>query len=57
MVIRKVLNFEDLPSKHVAVRRALERCSVPYIDHADNAADGLDMIESAIAARIALSAS
>lgn len=49
MVIRKVLNFEDLPSKHLAVRRALERCGVPYIDHADNAADGLDMIEAAIA--------
>lgn len=48
MIIRKVLNIEDLPSKHVAVRRALERCGVPYIDHADNAVDGLDMVESAI---------
>ena len=49
MVVRKVLNIEDLPTKHVAVRRALERCGVPYIDHADNAVDGLDMIETAIA--------
>ena len=49
MIVRKVLNIEDLPSKHVAVRRALERCGVPYIDHADNAVDGLDMIEAAIA--------
>ena len=48
MIIRKVLNIEDLPSKHVAVRRALERCGVPYIDHADNAVDGLDMVEAAI---------
>lgn len=49
MIVRKVLNFEDLPSKHVAVRRALERCGVPNIDHADNAVEGLDMIEAAIA--------
>lgn len=48
MVVRKVLNIEDLATKHVAVRRALERCGVPYIDHADNAVDGLDMIEAAI---------
>ena len=48
MIVRKVLNIEDLPTKHVAVRRALERCGVPYIDHADNAVDGLDMIEAAI---------
>ena len=50
MQVRRVLNFEDLPTKHVAVRRALERCGVPYIDHADNAVEGLDMIEAAIAA-------
>ena len=49
MIVRKVLNFEDLPSKHVAVRQALERCGVPYIDHVENAVDGLDMIEAAIA--------
>ncbi len=35
MIVRKVLNIEDSPSKHVAVRRALERCGVPYVDHAD----------------------
>ncbi len=49
MIVRKVLNIEDLPSKHVAVRRALERCGIPYIDHVDNAVDGLDMVEAAIA--------
>ena len=49
MIVRKVLNFEDLPSKHVAVRRALERCGVSHVDHVENAVDGLDMIEAAIA--------
>jgi len=49
MQIRKVLNIEDLPTKHVAVRRALERCGVPYVEHAETAVDGLDMIEAAIA--------
>lgn len=49
MIVRRVLNIEDLPSKHVAVRRALERCGVPMIDHAETAVDALDMIEVAIA--------
>ena len=49
MIVRKVLNIEDLPYKHVDVRRALERCGVAYIDHAETAVDGLDMIEAAIA--------
>ena len=49
MQVRKVLNIEDDPAKHVAIRRALERCGIPYIEHADNANDGLDMIEAAIA--------
>ena len=48
MQVRKVLNIEDLPTKHVAVRRALERCGIPNIDHAETAVDGLDMIEAAI---------
>ena len=52
MQIRRVLNLEDLPMKHVAVRRSLERCGVPHIDHVDNAVDGLDMIEAAIASGI-----
>lgn len=49
MIVRKVLNIEDYPVKHVDVRRALEYCGVPYIDHAGTAVDGLDMIEAAIA--------
>lgn len=48
MIVRKVLNIEDLPSKHVAVRRALEKCAVPTIDHAKTAVEALDMIEEAI---------
>lgn len=48
MIVRKVLNLEDSIPKHVDVRRALERCGVPFVDHADNANDGLDMIEAAI---------
>lgn len=50
MIIRRVLNFEDLSSKHVAVRRALESCGILHIDHAETAVDGLDMIEAAIEA-------
>ena len=49
MQVRKVLNIEDLATKHVDVRRALERCGVPYIDHVEHAVDALDMIEAAIA--------
>ena len=49
MQVRRVLNIEDVVTKHVDVKRALERCGVSYIDHADNAVDGLDMIEAAIA--------
>ena len=49
MIVRKVLNIEDYPIKHVDVRRVLERCGIPNIDHAETAVDGLDMIEAAIA--------
>lgn len=49
MQVRRVLNIEDVVTKHVDVKRALSRCGVPYVDHADNAVDGLDMIEAAIA--------
>jgi CheY-like chemotaxis protein len=49
MVVRKVLNIEDAPSKHVAVRRALERCGIYNVEHATVATEALDMIENAIA--------
>lgn len=49
MQVRKVLNMEDLVTKHVDIKRALANCGVSYVDHADNAVDGLNMIEAAIA--------
>lgn len=48
MKVIKVLNIEDMAAKHAAIYRALERCGVSIIDCADNANDGLDMIEAAI---------
>lgn len=48
MIVRKVLNIEDLMSKHVDVLRALNRCGVEMVDHATTAMEGLAMIEAAI---------
>ncbi len=48
MIVRKVLNIEDTITKHVDVRRALERCGVPVIEHASTAMAALAMIENAI---------
>ena len=48
MQVRKVLNIEDLATKHVAVRRALERCGVVTVDHAVTAIEGLAMVDAAI---------
>ena len=48
MIVRRVLNIEDLMSKHVDVLRALNRCGVEKVDHATTAMEGLAMIESAI---------
>lgn len=48
MQVRKVLNFEDSIPKHVDVKRALERCGIPVIDHAMSAMAGLAMIDTAI---------
>ena len=50
MIVRRVLNIEDLMSKHVDVVRALNRCGIDMIDHAVTAVEALDMIEAAIAA-------
>ena len=49
MKVVKVLNIEDTAAKHAAIYRALERCGISCIHRADNANDGLDMIEAAIA--------
>lgn len=48
MVVRKVLNIEDLMSKHVDVVRALQQCGIDKVDHATTAMEGLAMIENAI---------
>lgn len=48
MIVRRVLNIEDLMSKHVDVLRALNRCGVEVVDHATTAMEGLAMIETAI---------
>lgn len=48
MQIRKVLNIEDSIPKHVDVKRALERCGVPRIDHAMTAMAALALIDEAI---------
>lgn len=48
MIVRRVLNIEDLMTKHVDVLRALNRCGVPNVDHATTAMEGLAMIENAI---------
>lgn len=48
MIVRRVLNIEDLMSKHIDVLRALNRCGVEKVDHATTAVEGLDMIEAAI---------
>ena len=50
MIVRRVLNIEDLMSKHVDVVRALNRCGIDMVDHAVTAVEALDMIEAAIAA-------
>ena len=49
MIVRRVLNIEDLMSKHIDVLRALNRCGVEQVDHATTAVEALDMIEAAIA--------
>lgn len=48
MQVRRVLNIEDLMTKHVAVVRALNRCGVETVDHATTAMEGLAMIDAAI---------
>lgn len=50
MIVRKVLNLEDLISKHIDIVKALNRCGIDQVDHAMTATEGLDMIEDAIKA-------
>lgn len=48
MYIKRVLNIEDIVSKHVAVVRSLNRCGITEVDHATTAMEALAMIETAI---------
>lgn len=48
MIVRRVLNLEDTPSKHAAVVRSLYQCGINHVDHAKTAMEGLVMIENAI---------
>lgn len=48
MKIDRVINIEDTSSKHMAVRRSLNKCGITDIDHATTALEGLAMIDAAI---------
>lgn len=50
MAIMRVLNIEDTMSKHVAVKRSLNKCGIndDMIEHATTAVEGLAMIDVAI---------
>lgn len=48
MTIKRVLNIEDTMTKHMAVRRSLNKCGITDIDHATTAMEGLAMIDIAI---------
>lgn len=48
MIVKRVLNIEDLVTKHVAVVRALNHCGIQQVDHATTAMEGLAMIDAAI---------
>lgn len=48
MIITRVLNIEDTMTKHMAVRRSLNKCGIQDIDHAATALEGLAMIDAAI---------
>ena len=48
-LVKKVLNIEDTLFKHIAIKRALNRAGVPFVDEATNGDKGLAMIETSIA--------
>lgn len=49
MKIKKVINIEDNVFKHIAIKRALERCGVETVIQKTNGEDGVSEIERAIA--------
>lgn len=48
MQIKRVINFEDTMSKHVAVCPSLNKCGITEIDHATTAMEGLAMMDVAL---------
>lgn len=49
MPTKTILNIEDNIFKHMAIKRALERCGIHSVTHKNNAEDGISEIERAIA--------
>lgn len=48
-MIKKVLNIEDTVLKHIAIKRALNKSGIGFIDHATTGDKGIEMIENSIA--------
>lgn len=48
-MVKKVLNIEDTVFKHIAIKRALNKAGVPFVDEAATGDKGLAMIEKSIA--------
>lgn len=47
-MIKRVLNIEDTVFKHIAIKRALNKAGVPFVDEASTGDKGLEMIEASI---------
>lgn len=48
MKIEKVINIEDTILKHIAIKRALNKCGVILVDQEETAEKGIEQIEKAI---------
>ena len=48
-MVKKVLNIEDTAFKHIAIKRALNKAGVLFVDEAATGDKGLAMIETSIA--------
>jgi CheY-like chemotaxis protein len=48
MKIKKVINIEDTILKHIAIKRALNKCGIGLIDQETTAISGIERIEEAI---------
>ena len=48
-MIKRVLNIEDTALKHIAIKRALNKAGIGFVDNATTGDKGFEMIENAIA--------